>query len=186
MPKETTVDDVMQGFDYDPYTAGLPTSKMKLIFNAYEECTDEYAAKRADGRKVPQWVLVFEDGLRSDYNDRTQPRIVEQRINLAYWRKKKGSAEGEMELVKHGPRSIPTEFATMSKAKSDINLNPNIDGNKYVGQWFTVIQHTFGKEPPYQKKLWVPIELLGPETPPDVEEVRATWGQPSKNGKDWS
>ena len=141
--------------------------------------------KRADGRKVPQWVIVMEDGMRSDYNNRTEPRIIEQRINLAYWRKKRGGPEGEMELVKHGRNSIPVEFAEMSFDKLAINLSPTHEGDKYINGWFDVVQHTFGKEPPFQKKLWVPICFLGYDIPDEVVEVRATWTT-EPNGKDWA
>ncbi len=156
----------MNEFEYDPYKAALPTTTAKLIFNAYEESTEEYNAKSGKPA-VPQWVMTFEDGIFTDWEDASIPRTLYNRVNLAYWRDLE-SDDKEATLVNHGKHSTPVKFA--EACDKDHDFHPR--NEELVGQWFEMQRMEFGEDP-YIKKMWVPVKCLGSEMPANVLTAQA-------------
>lgn len=178
-----TNDVDMSEFDFDPYTASMPTTTGKLIYNGYEKSPDAYNEKSGKPA-VPQWVMAFQDGLRGDWNNPEIPRILNNRVNLAYWKMKdKEGNEVTPELIKHRKGSIPVEFASMSFEQSKINLSPaTSESDKFLNGWFKLVQYTFGASTPYPKKLWVPVKFLGYDTPQEVLDYEARAGEQAAGG----
>lgn len=175
---EVKVDNVldMDTFEYDPYTAALPTTVAKLIYNAYEQSSEEYNEKSGKPA-VPQWVMTFEDGLFQDWNDPTKARTLYNRVNVAYWR---GVDTDDQELVKHKGGSTPAKF--IAECDKEIDFHPRNEA--LIGHWFRVVRMEFGTGD-FVKKLWVPQEDLG--TDPPAEVIKAEIGRTEKAaGGSWA
>lgn len=165
MVTETTEEFEIEDFEFDPFTAGAPRTIAKLIESKYEKSGEEYTAKTKYGRAIPQWKMVFENGLRNDESG--APVIMFQSVNVGYWKKDEDEA---FHLVKAGKNSTAVQLADMILDKTGCKLDPN-NVDAYINGWFEIIKIKFG-EGDYAKSLWVPIEYLGDDVPEEVEKFR--------------